>query len=461
MKSTTIGLAPPACQHRRGFSAAVAAMLMTFTGCLPGAIIATYLTPPLNAGGLQPTGESLVPIDLDLDQRPELWMLASTNGVDLLVRPGNRMLIWGSPPPNLGGMTANVSEGHLILGLAGPPPLRWYEGFPATLVSELYGLPGVMNAVYFGSCSGGCLTQFLNTSGYYGVEFTLDDGLHYGWVHVDAATGLGIGGLIDRWAYESVPGAGIRAGAVPEPGMAALLGAGACFFLRRKRCRSGRGGGPPTIAALALLASAGSLPAAIIVTHHNPPLNASQYQPDRAQPFSVDLNQDNHPEFWMGGGISDLYVRSGNRILTRVLPPGGATVTANLPEGHLLLGVNVPPSFDWYSGVPAPETSAYFEFPGVMNAVYFAGFGSLSSYFYNTSGYIGVEFSLHDGLHYGWVHVNHLDADGNPLGDGGLIDRWAYESEPGAGIRAGAVPEPRAAALLAGLAGLAVLRRRR
>lgn len=62
-----------------------------------------------------------------------------------------------------------------------------------------------------------------------GLAFTLSDGLHYGYAEI-AGTSL------ISYAYESVAGAGIVTGAVPEPATFAILGAGlvGLFSIRRR-----------------------------------------------------------------------------------------------------------------------------------------------------------------------------------------------------------------------------------
>lgn len=75
-------------------------------------------------------------------------------------------------------------------------------------------------------------------TGYMGVQFDSDDGTHFGWVHMTVYAehpGMTIYG----WAYESVPGEGIIAGAIPEPssGLLTIIGAISVWFLRKKNRR--------------------------------------------------------------------------------------------------------------------------------------------------------------------------------------------------------------------------------
>ncbi len=95
-----------------------------------------------------------------------------------------------------------------------------------------------------GYTSGGGL-QFSNA--YIGVEFQIGENTHYGWIHY---VGWGVshehglpsggnipGGWVNTWAYNSIPGAPIYAGQIPEPSTPLLAGiAGlASAFARRRR----------------------------------------------------------------------------------------------------------------------------------------------------------------------------------------------------------------------------------
>lgn len=67
-----------------------------------------------------------------------------------------------------------------------------------------------------------------------GVHFAAADGMHYGWVRIDAPS-FEAGGVILDWAYETRPDVAILASAVPEPhvGVLLLAGLGAVWCFRR------------------------------------------------------------------------------------------------------------------------------------------------------------------------------------------------------------------------------------
>jgi len=80
---------------------------------------------------------------------------------------------------------------------------------------------------------------WLGQTGYMGLQFDADDGTHFGWVHMTVyAEHPGM--TIHSWAYETTPGVGIIAGAVPEPSSAllAVIGGLAAWNLRRCRKRT-------------------------------------------------------------------------------------------------------------------------------------------------------------------------------------------------------------------------------
>ena len=69
--------------------------------------------------------------------------------------------------------------------------------------------------------------------GYLAVQFYAADGLHYGWIRV-LGSYYNDGTILD-YAYNAVPGQGLAAGVVPEPGTLALFGVGALCLWRFRR----------------------------------------------------------------------------------------------------------------------------------------------------------------------------------------------------------------------------------
>ena len=84
--------------------------------------------------------------------------------------------------------------------------------------------------------------------------------------------------------------------------------------------------------------------------------------------------------------------------------------------------------------------------PDLPNQWFYGDFGT---------GYLGLEIKDSTGnSYYGWAHVT------ANLAPELTVHEWAYESQPGLPIAAGAVPEPTMVLLLA-VSGLAMLRRRK
>ena len=73
--------------------------------------------------------------------------------------------------------------------------------------------------------------------------------------------------------------------------------------------------------------------------------------------------------------------------------------------------------------------------------------------FHEITAFLGFEFEKLGDTHYGYAEVTGIN------GDGLIISGLAWESEPGVGIRAGAIPEP-SAVLLLGFSMLNVFLRR-
>lgn len=166
-------------------------------------------------------------IDFDSNGVGDVFMLGNGPAIEFHVAEGNRALVLRPPPPNLGGLLVNLPLGFNLTGLLNGS-VYWYGGFPNASVAELIGIPLNSNVVSFGGTANNgneAVTTgfFNNNSGYFGIEFKIDEATHYGWVHVSNETGLGSGGFIDAWAYETDAGVGISVGAVPEPSVAVMM----------------------------------------------------------------------------------------------------------------------------------------------------------------------------------------------------------------------------------------------
>ena len=66
-------------------------------------------------------------------------------------------------------------------------------------------------------------------------------------------------------------------------------------------------------------------------------------------------------------------------------------------------------------------------------------------------GYMGLEFEISGQIHYGWAQITSV-YDSPTV----IIHDWAYETQPGVGIAAGAIPEPSSTALFC-LGGLGLV----
>lgn len=84
----------------------------------------------------------------------------------------------------------------------------------------------------------GGVGPWLGKTGYMGLQFDADGETHFGWVHMTAYDEFP-GMTIHSWAYETVSGQGIVAGAIPEPssGILTVIGALSVWFLRKKNRR--------------------------------------------------------------------------------------------------------------------------------------------------------------------------------------------------------------------------------
>ena len=158
--------------------------------------------------------------------------------------------------------------------------------------------------------------------------------------------------------------------------------------------------------------------------------------------YDIDFNAD-------GGREVRVFVSLSAGF--NVLPTIGTKVLS-VPSGPISYWAYPVTSFQ--SVGPAPIGSgvwAYDPTPGILLGAC-VDMGCSGFFVLSFIGYVGVEFTLPDGIHYGVIEIEGL------LGNG-RIRSYAWETTPGVAITAG-VPEPQRIALF-GVSGLALFARRR
>ena len=215
-------------------------LIGTLVACR-GGIIYTYLDEALDVGGWSNPSAAYA-LDLNDDGSVDFSIAASyPTSVDFLSEGANRYLIHPSPPPNTGGPVAALNPGFPIGPDSGDDSLDWfgdnYDYWSGLMVEldtgksgEFWNTPDAWGPPWDPRSPPEMRT-------YIGVEFAVTDEVHYGWIEVQGHWSYPYVKVFG-WAYESTPGMGITAGAIPEPSTLLLLFAGAgALALRIKRIR--------------------------------------------------------------------------------------------------------------------------------------------------------------------------------------------------------------------------------
>ena len=174
------------------------------------------------------------PLDLNGDGFNDFVFAAGVASVGVRSEGDNQYLIWPSGGSNIGGDVEPLSAAFEIGPNSGDD--SWMDWFGDGV--------GYDNLITCLNGSGGytCVGRFVGQHAYMGVEFNIDGATHYGWIDVNVAS-LSPGAEIYGWGYETIPGASILAGAVPEPSTLHLIAIGAAAFLiplGRKRTRNNK-----------------------------------------------------------------------------------------------------------------------------------------------------------------------------------------------------------------------------
>lgn len=153
---------------------------------------------------------------------------------------------------------------------------------------------------------------------------------------------------------------------------------------------------------------------------------------------SLDIDNNGTVDFlFFGDTVSFVGMRSEgiNRYLITPSPPPntGGPVSA-LVAGFLIGPQSNNGNLDWFG-------DNYDYWSGLMQELSTGTAGE----FWGTRGYIGFEFQMDDGMHYGW-----FDVEGSSSSPYAEVYGWAYETQPGVSIIAGAVPEPSVISLFIG-----------
>lgn len=171
----------------------------------------------------------------------------------------------------------------------------------------------------------------------------------------------------------------------------------------------------------------------------------------------VDLNSDGVTDFTFGTDSSFVGLRTelANRAIIRL--SGGRDIGGPLTplESDYIIGPTLLPASPWSLYWSSSDFSEGYVSPGeiAFHQIVIA-FDTGSASDFHGRAPIGVEFAAADGLHYGY-----LDISAGPGYGGFTFYGWAYESQPGVPIVAGAVPEP-SSLLLASSGLLAVASKR-
>ncbi len=149
------------------------------------------------------------------------------------------------------------------------------------------------------------------------------------------------------------------------------------------------------------------------------------------------------------------------QVVTTLDPPPNIGGLVRAMDAGVSIGASLNAPAGWYEGEPAYENGQ--PVPGDrFHVLYEGGFFPPVSEFFKEESYIGLKFEIDGQVHYGWLGVELAPGNlpWNSRPSSSRITGFAYETQPGIPIIAGAVPEPCSPILFAAGAGLIFIRRR-
>ena len=198
--------------------------------CLGQGIV--YYDPPDISVNAIIVSQSDADIDIDRDGLTDFSLRYFSS--EFSVIPKVHGAVWAFPNnlPDLNRNAVALSSVSVI-----PPVSEAGERWDSGSVSALGGRFGPTLGSISSRNGGRVVGPFAGIEAFLGFRLQQPDGEHYGWMRVDMIRGYG-GQVVNvsDWAYNTVPGQSIAAGAVPEPGTLALLALGiaALWKLRRR-----------------------------------------------------------------------------------------------------------------------------------------------------------------------------------------------------------------------------------
>ena len=175
---------------------------------------------------------------------------------------------------------------------------------------------------------------------------------------------------------------------------------------------------------------------------------------------NIDLNGDGTIDFYTStrGGEISLVPTNNNRILSvRATLPDLGRAVRSLEPGHLIGAFqNAPLTWNGLAdSVNVLDDGGAFIYRCNGRVPIGEAPTCDSEIVRQALSFIGLELDVDGNTHYGWVEISSFVGTFNDL----RVHGWAYETEPGVAIAAGAIPEPSSVLLLS--LGLPVFLRRR